>query len=101
MSAPSSTYKAVVQLVLLYGSKTWNLTTTALVRLEGFCIRATFLMAKKHKPRRGSNHVWVYPSTGDLLKECGMYAVGLSWNVGRTIVLPTGGGFAAPLRPLH
>ena len=29
-------YKAVVQSVLLYGSKTWNLTTTALVRLEGF-----------------------------------------------------------------
>jgi hypothetical protein len=75
MSAPSSTYKAVVQLVLLYGSKTWNLTTTALVRLEGFCIRATFLMAKKHKPRRGSNHVWVYPSTGDLLKECGMHSI--------------------------
>jgi hypothetical protein len=68
-------YKAVVQSVLLYGSKTWNLTTTALVRLEGFCIRATFLMAKKHKPRRGSNHVWVYPSTGDLLKECGMHSI--------------------------
>ena len=29
-------YKAVVQSVLLYGSKTWNLTTTALVRLEVF-----------------------------------------------------------------
>jgi hypothetical protein len=33
-------YKAVVQSVLLYGSETWNLTTTALTRLEGFHIRA-------------------------------------------------------------
>jgi esterase/lipase superfamily enzyme len=53
-------YKAVVPSVLLYGSKTWNLTTTALVRLEG--------MAKVHKPRRGPNHVWVYPATSDVLK---------------------------------
>jgi hypothetical protein len=29
-------YKAIVQSVLLYGSKTWNLTKTALARLEGF-----------------------------------------------------------------
>ncbi len=33
-------YKAIVQSVLLYGSKTWNLTTIALARLEGFHIRA-------------------------------------------------------------
>jgi hypothetical protein len=29
-------YKAVVQAVLLYGSKTWNLTKAVLARLEGF-----------------------------------------------------------------
>jgi hypothetical protein len=28
-------YKAVVQSILLYGSETWNLTKTALARLEG------------------------------------------------------------------
>ncbi len=33
-------YKAVVQAVLLYGSKTWVLSTTALASLEGFHIRA-------------------------------------------------------------
>ena len=47
-------YKAVVQLVLLYGSEMWN---------------------KKHKPRRGPNHVWVYPATEDVLKECGMHSI--------------------------
>ncbi len=29
-------YKAVVQAVLVYGSKTWNLTKAVLARLEGF-----------------------------------------------------------------
>jgi len=66
-------YKVVVQSVLLYGSETWNLTKTALARLEGFHIRAAYLMAKKHKPRRGPNQVWVYPATSNVLvKECGM-----------------------------
>ena len=45
-------YKAVVQSVLLYGSETWNLTKTALARLEGFHIRVAYHMAKKHKPRK-------------------------------------------------
>ena len=67
--------KAVVQSVLLYGNETWNLTKTALVRLKGFHIRATYQMAKKNKPRRGSNHGWVYPASEDMLKECGMLSI--------------------------
>jgi hypothetical protein len=47
-------YKAVVQSVLLYGIEMWN---------------------KKHKPRRGPTHVWVYPATEDVLKECGMHSI--------------------------
>ena len=65
-------YKAVVQSVLLYGGETWKPTTTALARLEGFHIRAAYRMAKKHKPRKGPNHVWVYLATEYVLKECGM-----------------------------
>ena len=38
-------YKAIVQSVLLYSRKTWNLTKTALARLEGFHIRAAYRMA--------------------------------------------------------
>ena len=52
-------YKAVVQSVLLYGSKMWNLSKTAMARLEGFHIRAAYCMAKKHKPWIGPHHVWV------------------------------------------
>ena len=68
-------YKAVVQLVLLYGSETWNLTKTPLTGLEGFHIRAAYRMAKKHKPRKGPNHVWVYPAKEDVLKECVMHPI--------------------------
>ena len=68
-------YKAVVQSVLLYSSETWNLTKTVLARLEGFHIRAAYRMAKKHKPRKGLNQVWVYPATEDVLKECGMHSI--------------------------
>ena len=77
-------YKAVVQSVLFYGSETWNLTKTALARLEGFHVRAAYRMAKVHKPRRGLNQVWVYPDTEDVLKECGMHSIshyiGVRWE---------------------
>ncbi len=65
-------YKAVVQYVLLYGSKMWNLLTTALVQLEGFHICAAYHMAEKHKPKKGPHHGWVYPWSSDILQECGM-----------------------------
>jgi hypothetical protein len=68
-------YKAVVQSVLLYGSKTWNLTQTVLARLEGFHIRAAYGMARKHKPRKGLFGKLKYPSMKDVLEECDLHSV--------------------------
>jgi hypothetical protein len=68
-------YKAVVQSVLLYGSKTWNLTTAVLARLEGFHIHAAYRMAQVHKPCKGLFGKWEYPSTKDVLKQCGLHPV--------------------------
>ncbi len=65
-------YKAVVQAMLLYGSKMWVLLMTALASLEGFHIRAAYRMAVRHKPRRGPGHGWIYPKSKDVLEECGM-----------------------------
>ncbi len=62
-------YKAVLQSVLLYGSKTCNLTTTALARLEGFHICAAYRMAEKHKPKKGPHHEGVYPRSSNALQE--------------------------------
>jgi hypothetical protein len=41
-------YTSVIQAVLLYGSETWNLTSSALARLEGFHVRAAYRMTRKH-----------------------------------------------------
>jgi len=65
-------YKAVVQVVLLYDSKTWVLSTAALASLEGFHIRAAYRMAVRHKPRRGPGNRWIYPKSKDVLEEYGM-----------------------------
>ncbi len=45
-------YKAVVQAVLLYDSKTWNLTKAVLAWLEGFHVQAAYRMAQVHQPRQ-------------------------------------------------
>ncbi len=68
-------YKAVVQSVLLYGSKMWNLTKAVLVRLVGFHILTTYRMVQKHKPYKGLFRKWEYPSTKNVLEECGLHSV--------------------------
>ncbi len=68
-------YLAVVQAILLYGSKTWVISPHAMACLEGFHIRAAWRMAKMHKPRRGPQNEWVYPRLEDVLQECGMKTI--------------------------
>jgi hypothetical protein len=68
-------YKAVIQAVLLYGSKTWNLTNltkAVLARLEGFHVQAVYRMAQVHRPKQVAGNRWVYPKMSDILGECGM-----------------------------
>jgi hypothetical protein len=79
-------YKAVVQSVLLYGSKTWKFTTITLVQLEGFHIRAAYRMAENHKPKKGPNHAWAYPWSSDVLQECGMATIFHYINVRRATI---------------
>jgi hypothetical protein len=66
-------YKSVVQSVLLYGSKTRNLTKAMLARLEEFHTRAIYGMVQVHKPHKGLFGKWEYPSTKDVLEECDLY----------------------------
>ena len=68
-------YTLVVQSVLLYGSETWNLTTAALARLEGFHIRAAYRMAKKHKQKKGPHHGWVNPQSSNILQGCSIATI--------------------------
>ena len=48
-------YKATIQAVLLYGSKSWNLTTTMMKKLEGFHITAVYWMARTHRPQENND----------------------------------------------
>ncbi len=48
-------YQAIIQAILLYGSKSWVISWTAMVRLKGFHIHAKYRMAKKNRPKRGPN----------------------------------------------
>ena len=68
-------YKAIVQSVLLYGSKTWNLGPAVLKRLEGFHIRCAYRMSRRHRPKRGPGGIWAYPASSDVLEECGLLTV--------------------------
>ncbi len=68
-------YKAVVQSVLLYGSKAWNLIRAVLAQLKGFHVRAAYKMARKYKPRKGLFGNWDYPLTNGVLKEWGLHSV--------------------------
>jgi hypothetical protein len=68
-------YNAVVQAILLYGSKTWNLTAPALARLEGFHIHVAYKMVREHRPRCGANHAWTYPRLADVLEAGGMQMI--------------------------
>jgi hypothetical protein len=80
-------YKAIVQSVLLYGSKTWNLTTTALAQHEGFHIREAYQMAEKHNPKKGPHHKWVYPLSSNALQECGMDTISHYIDVRRATII--------------
>ncbi len=64
--------------------------------MEGFYIRAAYPMAKEHKPRKGTNHVWVYPATSNVLKECGMHDIAHYTGVRRETIV----GYVVN-RPIH
>ena len=64
-----------MQSVVLYCSEMWNLTRAVLAQLEGIHVRAAYKMVRKYKPRKELFGKWKYPSTKDVLKECGLHSV--------------------------
>ncbi len=65
-------YQAIIQAFLLYGSKKWVISWTAMARHKGLLICAAYRVAKEHKPKWGPDRVWIYPQSEDVLKECRM-----------------------------
>ncbi len=67
-------YKATVKSILLFGSKTWNLSPVSLKFLKGFHIRAAWRMAGK-RPMKLCDGTWMYPNSADVLKDVGLKTI--------------------------
>jgi hypothetical protein len=67
-------YKATVQSILLFGSKTWNLSPVSLKCLEGFHLRATWHMAGK-RPKKLPDGTWTYPNSAAVLDKVGLKTI--------------------------
>ena len=67
-------YQAVVVAVLLYGSESWCLPSSALDILEGFHVEATRRITRIRPRTRGST--WVYPKSAEVLRAARLKTVG-------------------------
>jgi hypothetical protein len=67
-------YKATVQLILLFGSQTWNLSPSSLKLLEGFHFRAALHMAGK-RPVKLWDGTGMYPNLSQVLVDVGLKTV--------------------------
>ena len=72
VDARSRFYQAIIQAIILYGSKLWVISWTEIAWLKGFHILAIFRMTKDHKLMRGPGWEWIYPHLKDVLEECGI-----------------------------
>ena len=66
-------YKAVVQVVLLYGAETWSITPPMLQALRGFHHRVACQLTGKvgrYLPREDR---WYYPPIEEALEEAGLF----------------------------
>ena len=67
-------YVAVVKKVLLFGSKTWVLTSQMENSFKGFHQRAVRRMTGM-PPRRQRDGTWLYPTIGEALSMVGLYDI--------------------------
>ena len=79
-------YRATVQAVLLFGSETWNLASSAMKLLEGFHVRDARRMAGWLPTRHENGRDWVYPSSADVLKKVGLRTIAEYMEVRRSTI---------------
>ena len=68
-------YKATVQLILLFGSETWNLSPKSLKSLKGFHLQAAWHMAGI-RPMKLWDGTWKYPNSMAVLDGVGLKTIG-------------------------
>jgi hypothetical protein len=67
-------YKAIIQSILLYGSKSWTINTTILNELDSFHKRYTRYIVGQHI-KMLEDGSWSYPSTKDTLEAAGLLTI--------------------------
>ena len=78
-------YKATVQSVYLFGSKTWVLSPATLQRLEGFHVKAARRMPGLLPKKVGGT--WKFPKTKTVLAAAGLHTIEHYVQVGRACIL--------------
>ena len=69
-------HKAVVQVVLLFGSETWVLMPSTMQALSDFHIRSTYRIAREHKPTKDpQTGEWHSPLSALVLEEVGLHTM--------------------------
>ena len=79
-------YKATVQVVLLFGSETWNTTATMMKRLDGFHMRAAWRMACINKPHSNPDGSWTYPPSELTLEDVTLHPIAYYVEVRRQTI---------------
>ena len=74
--ARGAMYKAVVQLVQLYGSKSWVVTGEMLKFLTAFHHRATQQITEM-MTKRGAGGEWEYPAVEEAMDAAGVHPIGV------------------------
>ena len=67
-------YRAVVQSILLFGSKSCDLSTQLIAKLEAFNNRVAMFITRQFI-RPGADGEWIYPSSTELLEQCGLITI--------------------------
>ncbi len=67
-------YKATIQAVLLFGSKTWNLAQLGMACLEGFHLRDAWCISGSC-PWKRPDSMWEYPNLEKVLWDVGLQCI--------------------------
>ena len=78
---------ATVQVVLLFGSETWNLSPSAMKCLDCFHLKAACYVTGM-VPKRGVHSVWFYPLSNDTLEAAGLHTTKEYIDVRRQTIAP-------------
>ena len=68
-------YKTIISTILLYGSESWVINKTNLLKLQAFHHKCARQMCGNNIKYNPENDLWTYPKSEDVLKQCGLLPI--------------------------